>query len=107
MTGERAVNGRMLECLLEQVEKNCWIERMILDGVYDSRRSFSYLADEIRSSDKGDEELLFQSRGCPARNRIVLEYRQSPEDFKRPVSYGNGGWLKQGSPVSSECSVRM
>ena len=85
----------MLEPLVEQAETRCRVERVILDGAYDSRRIFSYLAGKgIDPAIRVRRNSSRRARGCPARKRVVLEYLRYPEEWKRRVGYGRR-WMAE------------
>ena len=95
VTDERTGDGRMLESLVEQAEGYCRIVRVILDGAYDSRRNFSYLAGKgIDPVIRVRRNSSRRARGCPARKRVVLEYLRDPEEWKRRVGYGRR-WMAE------------
>lgn len=95
VTDERTGDGRMLEPLVENAEMCCRVERVILDGAYDSRRNFSYLSGKgIDPAIKVRKNSSRRARGCPARKRVVLEYLRDPEEWKRRVGYGRR-WMAE------------
>lgn len=95
VTDERTGDGRMLEPLVEHAEMYCRIERVILDGAYDSRRNFSYLTGKgIDPAIRVRRNSSCRARGCPARKRVVLEYLRDSEEWKRRVGYGRR-WMAE------------
>jgi len=92
---ERTGDGRMLEPLVEHAEMYCRVERVILDGAYDSRRSFSHLAGKgIDPGIRVRKSSSRRVRGCPVRKRVVEEYLQDPEEWKSRVGYGRR-WMAE------------
>ncbi len=85
----------MLEPLVEHAEIHCRVEGVILDGAYDSRGIFSYLAgkglDPVIRLRRNSSR---RARGCPARKRVVLDYLRDPEEWKRRVGYGRR-WMAE------------
>jgi hypothetical protein len=65
VTDERTGDGRMLKPLVEQAQRHCRVERVILDGAYDSRSNFTYLAERgIEPAIKVRKNSSPRARGC-------------------------------------------
>ncbi len=69
VTDERTGDGRMLEPLVEHAEMYCRDERVILDGAYDSRGIFGYLAG------KGIDPVIRVRRNISRRARARAQHR--------------------------------
>ena len=105
-TDERTGDGRMLKPLVEQAQRHCRIEKVLLDGAYDSRENFAFLDERgIEAAIKVRRSSSCKARGCPARKRVVLEYLRA----RRPRSGGSAtaddGWPRPRSPPSNNSSA--
>jgi len=95
VTDEKVGDGRMLQSLVEEASGNTKIAEALGDGAYDSKRNFHYLAE------KGIEPVIRvrrnssrKAKGCMARKRVVVEYLNDPEAWKRKHDYGQR-WMAE------------
>jgi hypothetical protein len=102
VTDERIGDSKMLKPLVEQAQRHCRIEKVLLDGAYDSRENFAFLDERgIEAAIKVQRSSSCKARGCSARKRVVLEYLRA----RRPRSGGSAtaddGWPRPRSPSSN------
>ena len=67
VTDEKTEDGEMTAPLVEHAEMYCRVERVILDGAYDSRRILSHLAEKgIGPGIRVRRNSSYRVRGHPA-----------------------------------------
>jgi DDE family transposase len=89
ITSEEVHDGKILKKLVDKVSKNNDVNRVLADGMYDSKKNFQYLHDNgIEAAIKVRKNSIGRSIGCYPRKMVVLRQLKDFDDWKDSVSYG-------------------
>lgn len=89
VTSEEVHDGKILKKLVDKVSKNNDVNRVLADGMYDSKKNFQYLHDNgIEAAIKVRKNSIGRSIGCYPRKMVVLRQLKDFDDWKDSVSYG-------------------
>jgi len=95
VTNEKVGDGRMLQPLVEEASKKTKITKTIGDGAYDTKSNFRYLAEKrIEPVIRVRRNSSRKAKGCMPRKRVVVEYLNDPEAWKRKHDYGQR-WMAE------------
>ncbi len=88
ITDDRTGNGKVLKPLVEQIEEQCRVVKVIADGAYDSSSNFSFLEEwEIEPVIRVRNNSSRRARSFSAKKRVVMEQLRDRDRWKRWAHY--------------------
>jgi DDE family transposase len=89
VTSEEVHDGKVLKKLVDKASENNDVNRVLADGMYDSKKNFQYLHDNgIEAAIKVRKNSIGRSTGCHPRKIVALQQLKDFDKWKCGVSYG-------------------